>query len=241
MRQPSHNMKYNFTPTFPRVGVAAYMRFDVEEDYDPRYGMESMQHYVTMHDLAVEQPDHLAKNLWHGQRISIRAVANNLDGDDRSGINELEDRVCFGEMVRIASLSLALDYLDEPESCPLEYRHLLVDLDQYDLQEDMEQSLNYLTDVTEPKVSAYLFGRNYTREAKRDVSDLMDQFWMASNEIIWTCLSHLKSLVPELMDIFEILYTSEGYLAGKWENDYLSLYLITESGKELPRRFNFRG
>lgn len=241
MRHPSHNMKYNFTPTFPRVGVSAYMRFDVEEDYNPRYGLESMQHYVTVDDLAIEQPQLVAENLWHGQRISLRAIANNLDGDDRSGVNELEDRVCFGEMVRIASIALVLDYLDEPESCPSEYRHFLNDLDQYDLQEDMEQSLNYLTDVTEPKVSAYLFGRNYTRESKRDDSSLMDQFWMTSNEIIWTCLSCLKFNVPELMDIFEILYKTEGYLAGRWENDYLSLYLVTSSGKELPRRFNFRG
>lgn len=235
-----NSSNYSFTPTSHKREVVTYMRFDVDQDYDPRYGKASSELFVSIDDIVCDR-DLVGPLLWHGRKISLRAVGNNLDGDDRV-TGGVEDRFCFGEMVRLATLSVALDYLDDDRhKWPARYHELLYDLDQDNLMDEFEMSLNDLVDVTEPKVSSYLFGRNYSRECDQDSSDLIGEFWCVSNEAIWHCMNCLKHAIHDPMDIFEILYRTEGYLKGRWENDYLSLHLITTEGTPLPEKFQFRG
>lgn len=233
------NEHYLFQPTFPSGEVVTYMRFDVEEDYNPRFGPRAFQHFINVEDLVCDV-NLIKSNLWHGSKISLRAAANNLDGDDRS-IHDIGDRLCFGEMVRLAVMSTAIDYLEERANCPREFKQLLDDVDVDGLIDDFEHSLNYLVDVTEPKVSSYLFGRNYSRECDKEDSDLRQEFWCTANEVIWHSLSCLKYAIHDPMSIFEILFRTEGYLKGRWYNDYLSLYLITSKEVQLPSRYKFRG
>lgn len=212
------------------------MRFDTEEDYNPRYGPVSFQHFVEADTLVCEDPRIIKDNLWHGEKISLREVANNLDGDDRYD-TPWEDRVCFGEMVRLAVIAVMVDYLEEPHPRPPGYEALFERVDYEELLDEFEESINYLMDVCEPKVSSYLFGRNYEREVNSGNEDVMSVFWTASQEVIFLVMSCLKYSIYEVLDLFDILYTTEGYLSGRWENDHLSLYLHAEGEKPFPERF----
>lgn len=231
------NMRYSTSHTSSRVGVDAYMRFEVEPDSINYPYFDDIHHFVDYRELTTPE-EVLEKYLWHGLKISMREIANNLDFDDRSDPDNPFDRHCFGELIRVSALGLALDYIDDLNSCPSEWVDFIAELDLYDLQQDFEDSVNHLINSAEFEVMSYLFGKHYEEETGKDDSDVIDDFIITAQEVIWSIIVHLKSVIPNLMDIMEICTFTDGYLTGKWENDHLDLYLMTEGKRPWPERFN---
>lgn len=217
-----------------------YFNYDCIQDVSPRRGDSPMHHSIDVTKLTACEgfEKEIVSSMWHGKQISLRALSNNLDGDNRAKIYTPENRFCFGELLYLAGWGYLIEILDDPYQIPTGYEYLMDDYDVSELGQDYDMALERFMDLTNPEACSYLFGRSLQREQRHQNDELVEVMHSVALEAQWEALVAVKDALdgPTLLNIFESVDLCEGYLSGCWNNDTIEVVLHYDASKGSPDR-----
>lgn len=182
---------------------------------------QNIVHLVKIDDICI---DCAIRDLFvDTEKISIRKLFNNLDGDDRSGIAYTESNIA-GSILSLASFHRIHRELDEDGK--------FAGITYEDIDELIEEEFNVTFSCSVDNMCSYLFGRMVLNEQfKREEVEVYEQMYEICENLLWTMVVTLADEVDDISHIAEIMLSDKNtYPVAVWEEDFiLTSFLSIES------------
>lgn len=160
--------------------------------------------------------------------LSFRKVFNNLDGDERAGLDNRK-RYNAGRLLALAGASYIISYIDDDITDIPPHVAKLIELEPYgSWQEFFDSEFDTLTEDAYDFLCSFLFGMVLNRE---EDNNLLYDVHSVFDDLLYHMILQLAGIVHGIEDIFGIIASIEtSYPAAYWYEYNVRFLAIDTNG-----------